>query len=125
MAHYAQLDENNIVINIFSGKDENPDVDWEEVYSRENNITCKRTSMNTTEGTHIHGKEPFRMNYAVIGGIYDESRDAFIPPKPFDSWILDEEKCTWKAPIEYPGDGQYIWDEPNLSWLQLDLTNTI
>lgn len=76
-----------------------------------------RTSYNTKGGVHILGGIPLRKNYAGIGYIYDKKRDAFIPPKPFKSWILDEETCLWQSPIEYPNDGrQYYWNEEILNW---------
>jgi hypothetical protein len=66
---------------------------------------------------HINRGTPFRKNYAGIGFTYDESRDAFIPPKPYDSWILNEDSCLWEAPVEYPNDdNQYIWNEETQTW---------
>ena len=77
----------------------------------------KQTSYNTMGGVHVLGGTPFRKNHAGIGYIYDQERDAFIPPKPFDSWILNEESCTWESPVEKPDDGNwYIWNENNKSW---------
>ena len=89
----------------------------------------KRTSYNTTVNTHKLGGTPFRKNYAGIGHTYDEDRDAFIPPKPFASWILDETKCTWGSPVTYPTVEEYgdpaknydiSWDEPNTRWTATD-----
>lgn len=75
-----------------------------------------QTSYNTVGGQHPEGR-PLRKNYAGIGYTYDEVRDAFIPPKPFDSWLLDEDTCLWEAPIPYPQDGKpYYWDEENQAW---------
>lgn len=72
-----------------------------------------QTSYNTKGGKHLLGGIPFRKNYAAIGGAYDYTRDAFIPPKPFESWILDENTCLWNPPIPYPSDGKiYKWVEP-------------
>jgi len=72
----------------------------------------KQTSYNTTGGEHSLGGTPFRKNHAGIGYTYDEDRDAFIPPKPFNIWILNETTCLWKAPIDYPTDNKrYDWDE--------------
>lgn len=117
MAHYVFLDENNIVVDIICGKEEWEDgIDWEEYYGNVRNQTCKRTSYNTHAGQHPNGT-PFRKNYAGIGYTYDETLDAFIPPKPYNSWILNEETCTWEAPIPQPLDGKlYEWDENSLSW---------
>ena len=79
--------------------------------------TWLRTSYNTIVGKHVKGGTPFRMNYAGIGFIYDESKDAFIPPQPFSSWILNKNTCQWEAPIEYPNDGKdYTWNEDTQAW---------
>jgi hypothetical protein len=76
-----------------------------------------QTSYNTHAGTHRHGGTPLRKNYAGIGHTYDKDLDAFIPPKLFDSWILDETTCHWKAPVECPQDGnRYLWNEENQQW---------
>ena len=76
-----------------------------------------QTSYNTHGGVHSQGGTPLRKNFAGVGYTYDEVLNAFIPPKLFNSWVLDETTCFWKAPIEYPQDGQsYIWDEANLQW---------
>ena len=99
MAHYAFLDENNIVTEVIVGKEEGEDgVDWEMRYTAMRGRVCKRTSYNTQGGAHLYGGVPFRKNYAGIGYIYDEERDAFIPPQPDPSWILDEETCSWIDP---------------------------
>jgi len=124
MAHYAFLDENNIVVNVICGCDECEEYDWEAVYEENTGLKCKRTSYNTFKGEHIVGKTPFRMNYACVGATYDEDRDAFIPPKPFESWVLREETCTWKAPVDPPvlteeqveARSYYQWNEETLSW---------
>jgi hypothetical protein len=99
MAHYAELDENNIVTHVFVVRDEDdlaPGVtDWEEYYARPG-FTVKRTSYNTVAGEHFKGGEPFRGNFAAIGYTYDESLDAFIPPKPSEGdWVLDESIFWW------------------------------
>jgi hypothetical protein len=118
MAHYAFLESNNIVTEVIVGKDEGEDgIDWEQWYGDFRGQTCKRTSYNTSGGVHLSGGTPFRKNYAGIGFTYDPQRDAFIPPKPFDSWILNEDSCLWQAPVSYPNDGKkYAWNEPNQSW---------
>jgi hypothetical protein len=119
MAHYAFLDENNIVTEVIVGKDEGEDgVDWEQHYGAFRGQTCKRTSYNTHGGVHSSGGTPLRKNYAGIGYTYDAGRDAFIPPKPYPSWLLNEDTCLWGSPVPYPGDGQiYTWDEDTTSWL--------
>jgi hypothetical protein len=77
----------------------------------------KQTSYNTHGGVHSSGGTPLRKNHAGIGFIYDENRDAFIPPKPFNSWILNEDTCLWNAPVAYPTDGnKYTWNESTLTW---------
>jgi hypothetical protein len=77
----------------------------------------KQTSYNTSADTHSNNGTPFRKNFAGIGYTYDETRDAFIPPKPFNSWILNEDTCLWNAPVAYPTDGEnYTWNELTLSW---------
>ncbi len=118
MAHYAFLDENNIVTEVIVGKDEGEDgVDWEQHYGAFRGQTCRRTSYNTQGGVHSSGGTPYRKNYAGIGYTYDAERDAFIPPKPFESWILDQDSCLWQAPQPYPTDGGgYVWDETTTSW---------
>ena len=77
----------------------------------------KQTSYNTHGGIHNKGNIPFRKNHASIGYTYDEDRDAFIPPKPFNSWILNESTCNWEAPVAMPSNGnEYKWNESNLTW---------
>ena len=78
----------------------------------------KQTSYNTVGGVHNNGGTPFRKNHAGIGYTYDETKDAFIPPKPFNSWILNESTCNWEAPSAYPTDGKlYSWDESTKNWI--------
>ena len=116
MAHYAFLDENNIVTEVITGKKEG-NFNWEQQYGSFRGQLCKRTSYNTIGGVHQLGGTPFRKNYAGIGYTYDENRDAFIPPKPFNSWILNEDTCQWNAPVAMPiDDNKYSWNEQTLSW---------
>ena len=109
MAHYAFLDSNNIVTEVIVGKDEGEGgIDWEQHYGEFRSQTCKRTS--------YHGN--IRKNYAGIGYTYDSGRDAFIAPKPFASWVLNETSCRWEAPIPMPTDGKlYRWNESTTSWV--------
>jgi hypothetical protein len=80
-----------------------------------------QTSYNTQAGVHPDGR-PFRKNYAGIGYTYDSVRDAFIPPKNYASWVLNEDSCTWQAPVPYPDDGKmYRWDEDTLAWVEVSL----
>lgn len=116
MAHYAFLDEHYVVTEVIVGKDES-NYDWEAHYGQFRGQLCKRTSYNTQAGVHLTGGTPFRKNYAGIGYSYDPQRDAFIPPKPFASWVLDEQSCLWHAPIPVPTDGQqYNWNEEQQAW---------
>ena len=121
MAHYAQLDSNNLVVQVFVGRDENDLAeglaDWETYYAPEG-YTVKQTSYNTWGGVHYTDGVPsedqrkaLRKNYAGVGYSYDPERDAFIPSKPFESWVLDEGTCLWVAPAAYPEDGNvYTWN---------------
>ena len=119
MAYYTFLDSNNIVIEVIPGKDEtDTSHDWEEWYSNFRGQPCKRTSYNTYANTHRLGGTPFRKNFGEIGFTYDATRDAFIPPKPFASWSLNEDTCIWEAPMPQPNDGRfYYWDEETVSWI--------
>lgn len=115
MAHYAYLDENNIVVNVIVGRDEDDLVEgvtnWEEYYG------AKRCSYNTHGGEHPEGSnKAFRKNYPSIGYSYDPDRDAFIPPQPYPSWSLNEQSCTWEPPVPYPEEGIYDWNEETQSW---------
>ena len=118
MAHYAFLDQNNIVTEVIVGKNENEEgINWEQHYGLFRRQVCKRTSYNTIGGVHQLGGTPFRKNYAGIGYTYDETRDVFIPPKPYNSWILNEDTCLWNAPVAYPTDGnKYTWNEEIKNW---------
>ena len=117
MAHYAFLNENYIVTEVIVGKDES-NFDWERYYGDIRGQLCKRTSYNTIGGVHKNGGTPLRKNYAGLGFTYDPTRDAFIAPKPYPSWVLNEETCRWEAPVPYPNDGQmYSWDESTKSWV--------
>lgn len=102
MAHYAFLDENNVVTDVIVGKDEGADgINWEAFYAEFRGLSasrCKRTSYNTSGGVHVGGGTPYRKNYAGIGYTYDEARDAFIPPRPSKTAVLDEASCLWVEP---------------------------
>ena len=83
----------------------------------------KQTSYNTHGGVHDNGGTPLRKNHAGIGYTYDETKDAFIPPKPFNSWTLNESTCNWEAPIAYPTDDKlYTWDESTKNWILIPAT---
>lgn len=116
MAHYAFLDENNIVTEVIVGKDES-NFDWEKYYGDFRGQVCKRTSFNTFGNQHNNGGNAFRGNYAGIGYFYDSEKDVFIAQKPFNSWILDENTFLWNPPVPYPSDGNmYKWNEGDLAW---------
>jgi hypothetical protein len=108
MAHFAEIDENNLVLRVLvtDNNDPNGDEGHQWLVNTFGGAWVK-TSYNAT----------IRKNFAGIGYKYDEDLDAFIPPKPFPSWLLDESICQWKAPIDYPNDGQvYVWNEENTEW---------
>lgn len=118
MAHYAFLDENQIVTEVIVGKDEMEDgIDWEERYAEIRGQVCKRTSYNTRGGMHENGGVPFRKNYAGIGYFYDLERDAFIPPKQHEGWMLNETSCLWEPPIPMPMNGNWEWDKELKDWI--------
>ena len=117
MAHFAEVDENNIVIRVLVTDNNDPNGDEGYQWLIDNlGGTWIKTSYNTIGGVHLEGGEPLRKNYAGIGFIYDSTRDAFVPPKPFESWLLDEETCTWKAPVDRPASGHYQWNESIVNW---------
>lgn len=120
MAHYALLDENNVVTSIIVGVDETTDEkNWEHEYSQMFDQKCVRTSYNTFGGEHKFGEEALRKNYARIGGVYDPELDAFYEAQPYPSWSLNVETCLWEPPIPEPWDGVniYRWDEESQSWV--------
>ena len=121
MAHYAFLDENNIVTSVIVGNEEGGDTDWEEYYGTLHSQTCKRTSYNTIANTHAEGGTPFRGNYAGIGDIYDTTNDVFYIPQPYPSWTISEEtNWVWTPPVPYPDDEQeYNWNEETTSWVEV------
>lgn len=113
MAHYAFLDENNIVTEVITGKNENELLDGltpEEWYGKFRSQKCIRTSYNSK----------IRKHFAAVGYTYNEELDAFIPPKPFDSWKFDEQFCNWVAPINKPENmGMAYWDESEKIWKKM------
>jgi len=121
MSHFAKLDENNLVIFVTVGRQEDDGLE-EELNARTGDV-YRQTSYNTRGGVHYTDGEPsadqskaLRFNYAGIGHTYDADRDAFIPPQPFPSWVLDETTCQWVAPIAYPAEGVHVWDEQAGDW---------
>jgi len=126
MAHFAKLDENNIVIFVTVGRQED-DGKEAELSARTGDV-YKQTSYNTLGGVHYTDGVPsadqskaFRKNYAGLGYTYDAGRDAFIPPKPYNSWVLNEDTCLWEAPVAMPDDdNRYVWDEDTTSWVEVE-----
>ena len=112
MAHYAKVEDGVVTQVIVADNKE-----WCEA-----NLggTWVQTSYNTHGGVHSNGGTPLRKNYAGIGFTYDRTKDAFIPPKPFPSWVLDESSCLWNAPTPMPTDDKrYAWDEATTSWVEV------
>jgi len=128
MASFAKLNSENIVITVESIvnevlKDLNGieqeaiGVQFLRTLYNEPNAIWKQTSYNTISGVHTKGGIPFRKNHAGIGYTYDKDRDAFIAPKPYNSWVLNEQTCNWEAPVARPNDGNtYKWNEEILNW---------
>ena len=132
MAHFAQIDSNNIVTQVIVVADaDTADAQGNHLESigiafcqRLIGGNWKQTSYNTQGGVHTNGGTPFRKNYAGLGYTYDAGRDAFIPPKPYNSWVLDENTCLWNAPVALPSDAGtgtppklYTWDEATTNWV--------
>lgn len=119
MAHFAKIDENNTVVEVLVTNNEKPEEGLLWLIEKFGGTWIK-TSYNTIGGQHLEGGTPLRKNFAGVGFTYDEDRDAFIPPKPFESWILNENTCLWDSPVPYPEDGKnYSWDEDSLSWIEI------
>lgn len=119
MAHFAEVDSNNIVTRVLVVPNEQ-DYRGNEYLSVDLGFggTWIQTSYNTKCGVHVSGGIPLRKNYASIGYTYDPVKDAFIPPKPYKAWILDEDCCCWKPPVPHPMDGnQYWWNDNTDSWV--------
>ena len=115
MSHFAQIDENNIVTRVLVIEQDVIDTG---LFGEPSSFV--QTSYNTRGNVHLLGGTPLRKNYAGIGYTYDVTKDAFIAPKPFNSWLLDEETCTWKSPVEMPTDGKiYMWNEDVTNWVEV------
>lgn len=111
IAHFAELDENNIVLRVLVTDNDFPNEGYDWLVDNLGG-TWVQTSYNAN----------FRKNFAGVGFSYDAERDAFIPPKPFESWTLNEDTCNWEAPVAYPTDGKiYKWDEESLSWIEVEI----
>ncbi len=121
MAHFAKLGTGNIVlkVEVVSNDVATTEKAGEEFLQNLHGSrdVWKQTSYNTIGGEHKLGGTPFRKNYAGIGFTYDEVRDAFIEPKPYDSWTLNEETCLWEAPVALPDtENRYNWNEETQQW---------
>lgn len=131
MAHFAKLDKNNVVIFVTVGRDE----DREEELTERTGDVYKQTSYNTRAGVHYGSdgqpsadqSKAFRKNYAGLGYKYDPVRNAFVPPRPYASWVLDDTTCLWKAPVDMPEDAgtgeppkRYRWDEITTAWVVVE-----
>ena len=114
MAHYAKVTD-SIVTKVIVAEAE-----FFDTFVDDSAGEWIQTSYNTHGGEHTLGGTPLRKNFAGIGYTYDKSKDAFIPPKPFTSWILNETTCLWEAPVAYPDDGkEYIWNESITNWTEV------
>lgn len=127
MAHFAKLDNLGVVVFVTVGRDEDNGKELE--LCDRTGDTYRQTSYNTRGGVHydpVTGEpsadqsKAFRKNYAGVGYTYDPQRDAFIPPKPYASWQLNEDTCLWEAPSPMPTDGLYGWNEETVSWVRID-----
>lgn len=117
MAHWAEIDSDNIVTRVLVVADDKEDGQTFLAEDLGLGGTWKKTSYNTIGGVHTLGGTPFRKNFAGIGFTFDAVKDAFIPPKPFASWTLNDDSCLWEAPTPKPTDGKlYTWNEDTTSW---------
>ena len=121
MAHFAKLGAGNIVLAVHIVSNdiattEQAGIDFLNNLYKSRDI-WRQTSYNTYAGEHLLGGTPFRKNYAGVGYRYDQTKDAFIPPQPYNSWTLNETTCIWDPPVPYPSDGKmYIWNETTRQW---------
>jgi len=115
MAHFAKVN-NGVVVKVIVAEPE-----FFDTFVDSSPGQWLQTSYNTYGGVHANGGTPLRKNYAGLGFTYDLTRDAFIPPKPYASWTLNETTCLWGAPVAYPDDGlAYSWDEATASWVAVE-----
>ena len=120
MAHWAEIDSDNIVTRVLVVADDKED--GQKFLAEDLGLggTWKKTSYNTQGGVHANGGTPYRKNFAGVGYTFDAAKDAFIPPKPFASWTLNATSCLWEAPTPMPTDDKrYVWDEPTTSWKEV------
>jgi len=115
MAHFAKV-QDGIVTKVIVAEP-----DFFDTFVDDSPGEWVQTSYNTIGGTHTLGGTPLRKNYAGVGFTYNRDRDAFIPPQPFASWVLNETTCLWNAPVAYPDDGEaYDWNEETTSWIEAE-----
>ena len=125
MAHFVKLGIGSkvvqgVVVHNNVATSEQAGIDFLNNLYKTNDV-WKQTSYNTHGGEHKLGGTPFRKNFAGIGFKYDQTRDAFIPPQPYNSWTLNEDTCLWEAPTAYPDDGKfYNWNEQTTSWDEVE-----
>jgi hypothetical protein len=122
MAHFAEIDENNIVTQVLVIDDEQ-EHRGQEFLANDLGLggTWIQTSYNTYLGVHLNGRIPMRKNYAGIGYVYDSTRDAFYSPQPYPSWTLDESTCGWVPPVAMPPASEtlYEWNEEAQAWVEV------
>jgi len=129
MAHFAKINSADVVVHVSvvdnqrlaseGGESEAKGIAHLERHGAENGFYWKQTSYNTKGGEHSLGDTPLRKNYAGKGYTYDSTRDAFISPKPYNSWVLNEDTCQWNSPVPRPEDGKgYVWNEETQSWVE-------
>lgn len=126
MGHYAKIVNGKVVNVIVATQDVINKYNDNEPELTKFPSSWIKTSYNTRGGIHYQPdsnipsedqSKALRKNYAGVGYTYDEQKDAFIPPQPFSSWLLNEETCLWEPPVRYPSDGnEYVWDEPTITW---------
>ena len=114
MAHYAKVND-GIVTKVIVAE-----ADFFDTFVDDSPGKWIQTSYNTHGGEHSLGGTPLRKNFAGVGFTYDSEKDAFIAPKPFPSWTLDEDTCLWEAPVAYPDSGIHTWDEETKQWVEIE-----
>ena len=119
MAHWSELDENNIVTRVTVGSNDHEDEGYQWLIDNLGGRWIK-TSYNTHGGVHTLGGTPLRKNFGDVGFTYNEELDAFIPPKPYESWVLNQGTCLWEAPVPCPENGRYFWSEDEIAWVLVD-----
>lgn len=120
MAHWAEVDANNIVLRVLVGDNNAPDEGYQFMVDTFGG-TWLKTSYNTLRNEHATGGTPFRGNYAGIGFSYVPEKDIFMEPSPFNSWVIDDITASWVAPTPKPDSGLWYWDEPTVSWKEYEI----